>query len=183
MDFQRRDHHTYFVYGTNMHPEQIVKHCGSPKPLGVACVSDHRLAFFGHSSVWDGGEEAVVPESGGEVWGVLYRITFGEADQLDEWQGVRSDGTGPYFLFPVFAVDLHGVSHAALLYRKDVCNEISLPSDAQRDFMVAGAKAQGLPADYVQRLAVLPAKPARYPVPKSVDSRRWLSALKCLGCG
>jgi gamma-glutamylcyclotransferase (GGCT)/AIG2-like uncharacterized protein YtfP len=181
MDFQSRNHHIYFVYGTNMHPEQIAKHCGSPALLGAACVADHRLDFFGHSPVWDGGEEAAVPHAGETVWGALYRMTFGEADKLDEWQGVKIDGTGRYFLFPVFAVDLQGVSHAALLYRKDICSEPSLPSSAQRDFMAAGAKAQGVPGAYVERLEGLAAKPARYPVPKAIGGR--LSAFTCHGCG
>lgn len=181
--FQSKGHHTYFVYGSNMNPEQIFRRCGSPEPLGVARVADYRLSFFGHSATWDGGEEAVVPHSGAEVWGMLYRMSFREADLLDEWQGVRTDGCGSYFLFPVFAVGLDGVSQAALLYRSDLMAKPCLPSDAQRDYIVAGARAQGLPAAYVECLQGMPAKKAAYPVPR--DGSRWRGLLSsvCRACG
>lgn len=181
--FQSQCHHTYFIYGSNMDPEQIAQRCGSPERIGVARVADNRLDFFGHTAVWDGGEEAVVPATGEEVWGALYRMTFDQADKLDDWQGVRSDGTGPYFLFPVLAVDMQGVSHAALLYRKDLCADQTSPSDAQRDFIVAAALAQGVPDAYIERLNGLSVTKAKYPVPKVGGLDRWRSLFRCTGCG
>jgi len=180
--FKSKGHHTYFVYGSNMNPAQLADRCGAAEVLGVARLADHRLAFFGYSAVWDGGEEALVPHIGEEVWGVLYRMSFAAADQLDEWQGVRADGCGSYFLFPVFAVDLHGVSHAALLYRKASCGEPSLPSNAQLAFILAGAVAQRLPPKYIDHLRQVNTKKARYPVPRrESDARLFLSRL-CAGC-
>lgn len=181
--FPSQNHHTYFIYGSNMHPEQIARRCGSPERIGVARVAGHRLTFSGHTTVWDGGEEAAEPCAGEEVWGVLYRLPFEQADKLDDWQGVRADGTGAYFLFPVPAVDVHGVSHAALLYRKDVCGTPALPSDGQRDFIVAAAQMQGVPDGYLARLKALEVKKARYPVPRLEGRRRWLSAFRCHDCG
>lgn len=181
--FQRQTHPVYFLYGSNMNPEQIASRCGAAEPLGAARLADFRLAFFGRSAVWDGAEEAAVPQEGDEVWGALYRLTFEQADRLDEWQGVRPDGCGPYFLFPVDAVDLHGHSHAALLYRKDFCGEPGLPSDAQLDYIVAGAVAQGLPDAYVERLRSLPARKASYAVPRKDTPRRGLLSIRCSGCG
>lgn len=181
--FQSKGHHIYFAYGSNMHPEQIAERCGSPEVVGIARLKDHRLAFFGHSPTWDGAEEAVVPQEGEEVWGVLYRLSFAEADQLDAWQGVRADGCGPYFLFPVFAVDDGGVSHVSLLYKKDSCGTAGLPSQEQRAFIVAGARAQGLPEAYVDRLLSLPAKKAAYPVPRSESRWRNLLSSVCRACG
>ncbi len=181
--FQGKGHHTYFIYGSNMNPAQIAERCGTPELLGVARLTDHRLAFFGHSAIWDGGEETVVQQPGEEVWGVLYRMAFSEADRLDESQGVRLDGCGPYFLFPVFALDLHGVSHAALLYKKDFCDEPSLPSDAQMAFICASAVAQRLPSDYIGRLERVDTKKARYPVPRREGRERNFFASLCRGCG
>jgi len=182
-DFQSNGCHTYFVYGSNMNPVQVADRCGSPESLGVARVAGHSLAFFGHSATWDGAEETVVPRAGGEVWGVLYRLSFSEADRLDDRQGVRTDGAGTFFLFPVFAVDLQGVSHAALLYKKSFCGEPSLPSDAQRDNIVVGARAQGVPAAYVEHLRGLPAKKASYLVPRAESRWHGLLSTVCRACG
>lgn len=182
--FQRQSGHLYFLYGTNLHPELIAARCGSPAPLGAARVVDFQLAFFGHTAVWDGGEESAVPQAGGEIWGGLYRLTFEQADRLDDWQGCRPDGSGPYFLFPVSAVDVNGTSHAALLYRKDTCGSslLSQPSDAQRDFIVTAARAQSLPDAYVAKLERLDSQKAHYPVPKLDGSERWRSVFRCQGC-
>jgi len=181
--FQSNGHHTYFVYGSNMNPAQIADCCGSAVPIGVARLANHRLAFFGHSAMWDGAEETVVPQPGEEVWGVLYNLSFSQADRLDEWQGVRPDGAGPFFLFPVFAVDLQGVSHAALLYKKDYCGEPGLPSDAQRDNIVVGARAQGVPEEYVDLLRGIPVKKASYPVPRAANRWQGLFSAVCRACG
>lgn len=174
-DAQQQAHHLYFVYGSNMHPELIAQHCGSPELLGPARVMNYALSFFGHTTVWDGGEEAAVPQTGEEVWGALYRMTFDEADRLDARQGVRSEGCGPYFLFPVFAVDSQGVSHAALMYRKNTSDTPARPSDAQRDFITAAAEAQGVPDTYVEKLKKLDCKKARYRVPRQKGHDHWFS--------
>jgi hypothetical protein len=181
--FESKNHHTYFIYGANLNPELLFRRCGTPKPVGVARLADYRLGFFGHSAVWDGGEEAAVPQAGEEVWGMLYRLSFPEADLLDEWQGVRPDGCGPYYLFPVFATDLEGCSHAALMYRKDVCGVSGLPSDAQLNYIVDGAQAQGLPSLYIERLKGMPSKKAAYPVPRADSRWRSLLASVCRACG
>ncbi len=181
--FQRQAHPLYFAYGANMHPEQIAGRCGASEPFGVARLADFRLAFCGRSAMWDGAEEVAVPAAGGELWGTLYRLSLEQADRLDEWQGVRPDGSGAYFLFPVEVVDLQGHSHAALLFRKDFCGEPGLPSDAQRDYIVAGAVAQGLPDAYVEQLRLLPVRKATYPVPRKDGPRCGLLSLRCSGCG
>jgi len=182
-ELKRNIQHTYFIYGSNLNPEQLFRRCGTPEPVGVARVADYRLGFFGHSAVWDGGEEAAVPHAGEEVWGMLFRLSLSEADLLDEWQGVRPDGCGPYFLFPVFATDLQGHSHAALLYRKDVCAVSGLPSDAQLNYIVDGAQAQSLPSLYIERLKRLPFKKAAYPVPRADSRWRRLLTSVCRACG
>jgi len=181
--FQRSDHHLYFLYGSNLNSDQLADRCGTPKRLGIACLTDFRLAFFEHSAVWDGGYETVVPEAGSEVWGVLYAVTFGQAEKLDAWQDVRPDGCGAYFLYPVKVVDGNGEKRSALVYVRDRSGKTGVPSDAQMGFIVKSAQEQGLPGRYVGQLKAVAVKKAGYAVPKHEGFEKRLLSMACHGCG
>ena len=180
--FQARDHHLYFIYGTNMNPAQMVPRCGKQEAVAVARLSGHRLAFFGHSTMWDSGEATVVRQPSEEVWGVVFKLSFSAANSLDSWQGVRIDGTGTYFLYPSVVVDAKGVSYPVQFYRKDYCGEPQKPSEAYLAHIVEGAVAHGLPGDYIERLKRTEATKARYPVPRLEGSESRILPSGYHGC-
>lgn len=165
MNFDSQRHVLHFAYGAEMNQREIAARCSSAKVVSIACLKDHRLAFFGHSTVWDGAEESVVPETGCEVHGVVYRLTHGDADRLDASQGVRLNGTGSYFHSPADVVAPDGTVHSVVMFRKDVQREPRLPSQELLDQVVSAAMSHGLPAQYIEWLRHLPACPASYPVP------------------
>ena len=167
-----------------MNPAQIAARCCKPEIVAIARLADYRLAFFGHSRVWDSGEAAVIRHPGDEVWGVVYRLSLSDADALDAWQDVRLDGSGTYFLCPVDVVAADGVRYRALIYKRDLCGEPQLPSDAFIDHIVAGAVAHEVPADYLARLKRIETRKASYPVPrKDLGDRTFLFNRACTGCG
>lgn len=155
----------YFAYGSNMNPQQIKTRCLGAEVLAVARLVDHRLAFFGSSTVWDGALETVVPAPGRDVWGVLYALSPLDADSLDAWQDARFDGTGAYFHFPVVVVDVLGQCHEALLYKKDLLGRPQKPSREYLEHIARGAETRGLPPEYIDNLRGLAAQKASYPVP------------------
>ena len=183
-EFQASDHQVYFIYGANMNPAQMAVRCSNPEAIAVARLADYRLAFFGHSRVWDGGEETVIRRPGDEVWGVVFKLSFADADALDAWQDVRLDGSGSHFLCPAEVADTEGVRHRALLYKRDRCGEPCPPSEEYLGHLVAGAAAHMLPADYVARLRQIETRKAGYRVPKSdLSDRLYLISRACAGCG
>lgn len=182
--FQARDHHLYFVYGSNMNPAQLAARCSKPEVVAITRLAGHRLAFFGHSGLWDSGEVTVVRQPGEEVWGVVYKLSYSDADSLDSWQGVRMDGSGTYFLYPSVVVDAEGVSYPVQFYRKDNCGAPQRPSEEYLAHIVAGAVSHGLPSAYIERLKRMEAKKAGYPVPKKDPCERSsLFKRACNGCG
>lgn len=182
--FQASDHQVYFVYGSNMNPAQMAVRCCKPEAVAIARLADYRLAFFGHSRAWDSGEETVIRYAGDEVWGVVYKLSFSDADALDAWQDVRLDGSGSHFLCPAELTDTDGVRHRALIYKRDLCGAPCLPSEEYLGLLVAGAVAHKLPADYVARLKQLATRKAGYRVPTSdLSDRQHLISCACSGCG
>lgn len=110
----------YFAYGGNMNPEQLRARCPGAEVVAIACFPDHKIGFFGHSKVWDGALATFIPIAGAALWGVVYKLTRSDGDCLDAWQGVRFDGSGPYFHYPAIVIDGGGNFYDVLLYKKDV---------------------------------------------------------------
>ena len=88
----------YFAYGIHLHQPTMRSIFKGARMVGLARLKNHVISFHGHSAIWDGAIETVVPDKTSEVWGVLYQLTAYEWDQLDTFQDVRLDGTGEYFI-------------------------------------------------------------------------------------
>jgi hypothetical protein len=173
----------YFAYGSNMNPEQIQKRGVKPRHILPARLPGHELAFFGHTRVWDGAMESVVP-SPGDVWGIIYEISFSAREVLDSWQDARLDGTGVYFHYPTEVIDVNGKSHPVVLYKKDLLGERTLPSQEYLDFILAGAIQHGLPCRYIDKVRDITTRKAGYPVPlRSKFDFGQLASMDCSQCG
>ena len=174
----------YFAYGSNMNEEQMRSRGVRPLSVAVAKLPDHRIGFHGYSKTWDGAVETVVPAPGQEVWGVIYKLTFSDADTLDSWQDVHLDGTGAYFLFPAAVIDTEGKAHPVLLYKKDILGAQQKPSREYLDLIVRGALERGLPSSYIEELRRIESRKAEYEVPTPRKSdRALLLRTSCSECG
>ncbi len=170
----------HFAYGADMNPGQIAERCSRPTIKAVARLPDHALSFHGHSETWDGGEEAVVPRPGHDLYGVVYQLSASDADSLDAAQGVRLNGTGSYFHFPAEVIGLDGDRFDVVLHKKDRLGVFQAPSTEYLDYIIAGARVHGLPAAYVDALQWIETRAARYPVPRRVSEQfRMLAASSC----
>lgn len=175
--------HHYFAYGSNMNLAQMKQRCSSPKVLGIARLPGYRVDFFGESAIWDGAQDTVISDPASEVWGVLYELTFSDCEQLDDYVDVRFDGTGPYFHYPVDVIDIEQRTINAMIYKKDKCGEVLPPSAEYLNFIIQGAKEQGLPEEYIVILQNRITKPAAYAVPMRRKSRLSYMNVDCGDCG
>jgi gamma-glutamylcyclotransferase (GGCT)/AIG2-like uncharacterized protein YtfP len=114
----------YFAYGANMHDATFVIRRGI-QPLERKAAPAN-----------------LYPDPVADVWGVVYRITRRDLMHLDSTEGVpgrgyrhvEGDGGRRCDAIAYLAEGMHGDGKPSLLY-------ITLPRD--------GARAQGLPADYI----------------------------------
>lgn len=126
----------------------------------------------------------MVPAPGETVRGVVYSLSRGDADSLDTWQDARFDGTGACFHSPVTVIDPCGARHEALLYKKDMLGAPRKPSTPYLEHLVRGARARGLPQEYVAALRETASKKAGYPVPVLARGRQGvLRGDSCADCG
>ncbi len=173
----------YFAYGFNLNLTEMRKKCPEAKVVGIGYVKGYRLAFFEHAVVWDSAMETLFPDPAAEVWGVLYELDQFEWETLDCFEDARMDGTGAYFHYPVTVT---GVSHkltTANVYLKARWGADGLPSTEYMQVILAGARQQGLPEEYIKQLQSLKTKPAAYPVPKRPSGSRFpVGGGECSGC-
>jgi len=154
-----------FLYGSNMHPKQLAQRCFGANTVAVALLHNFKLSFYGYTEEWDGGLETAEPCEGEVVWGALMKIDGLECERLDQWMDARIDGGGMYFHYPAEVVALDGQRYRCRIYRKDLCDEMSLPSREYLAHIVAGALSRGLPSSYIDQLRSYASKPASYAVP------------------
>lgn len=179
-DFYSRSYQLYFVYGSNMNNEQITSRCLNPEVFAIARLSNYKIAFFGYSKTWDGGEESLIREPGEDLWGVIYKLSFSDADRLDAWQDVRLDGNGSHFLYPTDVVDTEGNNYPVLLIKKDMLGKPKKPTEEYLSYIVSGALFHVLPPEYIEKLKKIETKKASFPVPKkSKFDRSILANLSC----
>jgi len=181
---QHRDRTTilHFAYGADMNPQQIADRCSRAKAVAVARLPDHALSFHGHSETWDGGEEAMVPKPGHDLYGVVYRLSLSDADSLDAAQGVRLNGTGSYFHFPAEVIGDDGRCLSVVLHKKDRLGALQAPSRDYLDYIIAGAVCHGLPSAYVDWLRSTESRTARYPVPRRAPEPLRIRAASSCAC-
>jgi gamma-glutamylcyclotransferase (GGCT)/AIG2-like uncharacterized protein YtfP len=160
----------HFAYGPYMSREHIAPLCSNAKVVAIARLPHHQLAFFGHTPVWDGAEETVIPAPDQEVWGVIYDLKSSDRERLDNAQDARMDGSGAYFHHPATVTDTEGKTHKVILYRKDKQGAPSKPSQEYLNLIIQAAAERGLPAAYVEKLRTIEATQAKYAVPRQRQS-------------
>lgn len=137
-----------FAYGSNMLLARIRERVPSARPIGVAALHGHRLAW--HKAGRDGsGKCDVVPscEAGAVVFGVLYEIALVEKHVLDAVEGL-----GAGYDEKRVQLEHEAAVLSASLYQATSIEPSWQPYSWYKALVVAGAREHGLPSHYVAAL-------------------------------
>lgn len=139
----------YFAYGSNMNWTQMAQRCPSARFVSVARLKDHRFAITRQSRRRLCGTADVLPESGSEVWGVVYELDDCELSVLDGFE----DGYGREKRH----VDPINRSQPLEAWVYVAEKEISppLPDGLYKRLIVEGARHWRLPQGYIEMLEKL----------------------------
>lgn len=145
----------YFAYGANMHDATFrIRRRIEPRECRRGCVRGYRLRFN-----LDGrpkGRSApanLCRDPAAEVWGIAYRITRRDLMRLDLTEGVPGRGYRHQF---VEVEDIDAGRLRAVAYIADGKPEDGRPSLRYITLLRDGARAHGLPADYIAFLDSVP---------------------------
>lgn len=137
----------YLAYASNMDPKTFQRRCPGAKPLGQARLPGYRLAFTRYSRQRRGGSADVVVEASSTVWGVLYEVDDVCLASMDRVEGVPI----AYRRERVTVFDDAGESHDVMTYVANKTGDF-LPSRSYLEVILRGARAYGLPAEYIAAL-------------------------------
>jgi len=141
----------YFAYGSNLCRERLLGRVGAARVLGPARAPGRRLVFDKHGR--DGsGKANLVVSPGDVVWGVVYRLAPEAFERLDAWEGG----------YRRISMEVLGAGQAWLFTQTYVAarrTDDPTPFASYKDLILAGARSHGLPPDWLEALARLPARP------------------------
>jgi gamma-glutamylcyclotransferase (GGCT)/AIG2-like uncharacterized protein YtfP len=81
----------YAAYGSNLDPARMRAYCPHSPMVGTGWLEGWRLTFAGEDIIgWEGSVSTVVESPGDRVFVALYDIHDGDAEQLDEIEGVTA---------------------------------------------------------------------------------------------
>lgn len=142
----------YFAYGSNMSTAYIHDYCPSAKFVMRASLPNYHIEFRRFSTDLKGGISSIIEAPGELVQGVLFDIDSAELDALDILEDVPK-GLYVRETFRVLGED--GNWHQGDLYRVANPSGPYRPAKQYVQWMVDGAREQGIDADYTAKLEEL----------------------------
>jgi gamma-glutamylcyclotransferase (GGCT)/AIG2-like uncharacterized protein YtfP len=130
-----------------MDPQTFRHRCPGARPLGRARLPGYRLAFSRYSHQRQGGSADVVEDASSTVWGVLYEVDEGCIASMDRVEGVPT----AYRRERATVFDDAGQPQEAITYVANPTGDF-LPSRSYLEVILRGARAYGLPAEYIGHL-------------------------------
>jgi gamma-glutamylcyclotransferase len=155
----RADHHLgyralvsslYFAYGSNLSPARMRKRVASAEAQGPARLCGFRLCLDKRGS--DGSGKANLREDATRcVWGALYRLDASEWSRLDRFE--------PGYERIRVGVLWRGTTCVAQTYLSHHLTPDPVPFTRYKRLLVEGARAHGLPPEWIAELEALPERP------------------------
>ena len=144
----------YFAYGSNLDAGTFLgRRRMRPLDTRVGVLEHFELRFDLSVGPGERGVANVAPREGDEVWGALYLLTHGEAERLDQTEGVQF---GAYRRLDVEVREMSGARIGAFTYHSTRGVVGRKPSRRYLGLLLAGARQHGLPAKYIEWLRSLP---------------------------
>ncbi|XP_045101680.1 gamma-glutamylcyclotransferase-like [Portunus trituberculatus] len=140
----------YFAYGSNLLKERIHINNPSARMIGVGKLKDYRLDFNHFSKRWKGAAATIVEDPGSYVYGVVWELANEDMVNLDRQEGVHQK---IYRAMDVKVETEKGDHVEARSYQIiRPLEDDRRPSYVYMDVIIRGAKANGLPEDYIKFL-------------------------------
>ena len=142
----------YFAYGSNMLDARLQERVPSAKAIGAASLDGYRLVF--HKKSKDGSVKCdLVSTASSKAYGVLFSMQEEELPSLD-----RAEGVGFGYLRVERHLQYQEESVEAFLYlaQEAYIDSTGLPYDWYLQFVLQGAKQNGLPHSYIQKIEKTP---------------------------
>lgn len=132
----------HFAYGSNMVNKQMGERCPDAVFVSIATLRGYRFTINTY------GVASVVPDTSGEVYGILWNISKGDEKSLAVYEGVRWE---TYRKDYVDIETQDGKLSSVLIYIAGD-SDIGYPLDGYMERIISAAEKHGLPEKYIEEL-------------------------------
>ncbi|MCX7607556.1 MAG: gamma-glutamylcyclotransferase [Bacteroidia bacterium] len=143
----------YFAYGSNMHIQQLEERVGRKGIVRkVGYLEGYEIVFNKPAKAKPDtiGYANIQPREGSVVYGVLYELTETEMEQLDQYEGA---GHPEHYQRKRMEIKVEGEKPVdAYVYIAYKTKEGLRPTSKYLETIIAGARENSLPRDYIQKL-------------------------------
>ena len=146
----------YFAYGSNMSLAQMRERCPSSVRIGIGRLDGHRLVFPRLSTKRQCGAASVESCPDQHVWGVIYEMDPADFVSLDGHEGYdprRTPERNNYNRKRLLVLRDGLEPLDCLTYIATAQSGAFLPSAHYHGLIHSGAVENGLPMEYVEKLA------------------------------
>jgi gamma-glutamylcyclotransferase (GGCT)/AIG2-like uncharacterized protein YtfP len=145
----------YAAYGSNLDPARMRAYCPHSPMMGTGWLEGWRLTFAEADMGYEGAVTTIVESPGDRVFVALYDVNPGDAENLDQVEGVTS---GIYRKLHVRVATLDGdVTGWVFVFNG---YEGGLPTQWYLTEIANAAEKAGAPVDYVESLRDRPTSTA-----------------------
>jgi gamma-glutamylcyclotransferase len=127
-----------------MDRDQMRERCPGAELIGKASLKGFRLIFDKLSPCWNFGVADIIEDSESRVWGLLYRVTEKDLDELDIYEGYPDF----YRRFKVMVEDESVQKHEAETYKVVKREQRTPPSRGYLKILKKVAKRYKFPEHY-----------------------------------
>ncbi len=128
----------YFAYGSNLDRKKFEKRAGKFLESRKAVLKGYRICFNTFHPGWNCGVVDIVESEGGEVYGVVYRITEEQMSKLD-----RAVGVPEFYRRMVVEVETGQGQVTAYTYTTVKKRGFVAPSESYLAYILRGLKQHG----------------------------------------
>lgn len=140
----------YAAYGSNLHPLRLSRRLATARLLGTSFLDDWSLRF--HKRSVDGSGKCSIQNGSSGVHFAIYDISEADKQLLDTIEGV---GSG----YAEICIDVPGYGTCFSYTASDTHIDSSLlPYDWYKKLVLAGARAHGFPAAYIEKILSIAAR-------------------------
>ena len=125
---------------------QMRRRCPDSSVIGKAALSGYKLVFNRYSEGWQCGVADILKDPREKVWGLLFNISTGDLNNLDQCEGYPS----LYRRIDIEVLDQENVLRRAISYEVVIKGEFACPSPEYMNIIRSASKNFDFPNGYIE---------------------------------
>lgn len=145
----------YFAYGSNLSVDRKEGRTGRIRKAHLCRLPGYRLAFNKRSDLDGTARANIIEDKSNDVWGVVYLCDGAAMTKMDEFEGVAGGHYRRHKVQVIIASERMPIDAVTYVAGEEFIFPEGEPSNEYLDWILDGARKQGLPDNYIKQMKML----------------------------